>query len=102
MGDSASSKENDIKSDGNMGDGCTDDNTQLRHPCGSQNGAETSGTSSREKGSEDCAPCSGLTDKDCLSALDAMVVGMDDIDRLAFEKNYAAGQCEHLDGPACP
>merc|ERR1711988_786288 len=51
--------------------------------------------------SEECAPCSGLTDKDCLSALDAMVVAMNDVDRLAFEKNYAAGQCEDIDGPAC-
>merc|ERR1711998_809969 len=49
----------------------------------------------------DCPVCTGLTDKDCLNALDAMVTNMKPIDRLMFEKSWAGSQCGGLSDDDC-
>ena len=49
----------------------------------------------------DCPVCTGLSDKDCLSALDGMVTNMKPIDRLAFEKSWAGSQCSALNDDDC-
>uniref|UniRef100_A0A7S2CJP1 Uncharacterized protein n=1 Tax=Florenciella parvula TaxID=236787 RepID=A0A7S2CJP1_9STRA len=46
-----------------------------------------------------CEVCSGMTDKECLAALDGMVTDMDEIDRLAFEKSWDFGVCDSITLP---
>jgi len=64
-------------------------------PEGAAAPAETEGTEATSSVTENqCEICTAMTDKECLAALDAMVTDMDDIDRLAFEKSWAAGICD--------